>query len=57
LDKINYEGNDLDPDTLMEFFEWKALARKSQELGIKQDLTPQLLEEFLNWHHQQENAK
>jgi hypothetical protein len=57
LDKINYEGNDLDPETLMEFFEWKALARKSQELGIKQDLTPQLLEEFLNWHHQQENAK
>jgi hypothetical protein len=33
------------------------LARKSQELGIKQDLTPQLLEEFLDWHHQQENAK
>jgi hypothetical protein len=33
------------------------LARKSQELGIKQDLTPQLLEEFLNWHHQRENAK
>ena len=57
LDKINYEESDLDPETLMEFFEWKALARKSQELGIKQDLTPQLLEEFLNWHHQRENAK
>lgn len=56
LDKMDYQGNELDPETLMEFFEWKAAARKRMELGIKQELTPQLLSEFMLWHENRENA-
>jgi hypothetical protein len=57
LDKMEYNGNDLDPESLMEFYEWKALARKSQELGIKQEFTPELLEEFFTWQNQQDNEQ
>jgi hypothetical protein len=57
LDKMEYNGNDLDPESLMEFYEWKALARKSQELGMKQEFTPELLEEFFTWQNQQDNEQ
>lgn len=56
LDKMDYQGNDLDPETLMEFFEWKAVTRMRNELGIKHELTPKLLQEFMVWHEKKENA-
>jgi hypothetical protein len=52
LDKIDYEGSELDPETLMEFFQWKASVNKRRGVGGK-ELTPQLLEEFLDWNDKQ----
>ena len=52
LDKIDYQGSELDPETLMEFFEWKASVNKRRGLGSK-ELTPELLEEFLDWNEKQ----
>jgi hypothetical protein len=57
IDKVDYNANDLDPETLMEFFEWRALNKAKIEMGFTEDINPQLFKDFLKWSVAQNESK
>ena len=57
LDKIDYNANELDPEAMMEFIEWKALSRKMMETGFKGEVNLSLFEEFLKWSTNKDESK
>jgi hypothetical protein len=57
IDKVDYNANDLDPELMMEFMEWKALSRRIIETGFKGDVDLSLFEEFLRWSTNKNESK
>ena len=57
IDKVDYNANDLDPETLMEFFEWRALNKTKIEMGFTGEINPELFKEFLKWSVEQNGSK
>ena len=57
VDKVDYNASELDPETMMEFFEWKALNRAKIEMGFTGEISPALFEEFLRWSVNRNESK